>query len=77
MGECNPTQLTIFLNPDQALQQMRETAVHESLHAMFFASGLAAQMNDAHHEVAVTTLAPWLLMWLRDNKDLLKWLTTS
>ena len=52
------------------------TVLHEVLHAAWAATGLDDQTCD-HEEVIVSTLAPVLLAVIRDNPDLIKYLTAS
>lgn len=66
-GKCSPDTATIVLHPDQPLQVMRESLIHEALHAVTSMAGLAAELGDDKDEQYVNRLAPLLLGLLRDN----------
>lgn len=73
LGETHGSDLNILLNPSQHPMVLRETVVHELLHACFAVSSLTHALSDEEEERIVAILSPWLLMLLRDNADMLAW----
>lgn len=69
--------LLIRLRNDRPHTARAESLVHESLHAMFWDAGLQETPVDEHEELLVTALAPRLLALLRDNPDLVRYLTAA
>lgn len=53
-----------------------DTLIHECLHHFFRTSALTA-IDSGDEEQIVNFLAPNLLAMLRDNPDLVEWLTAS
>ena len=51
----------------------RDTIVHEHLHAIWDAAGVRS-VGDLDEETVVGLLAPWVLMFLRDNPELVGYL---
>lgn len=68
-GQTLYAELTIRIRENIAHDKMCETLLHEVLHAAAF------NESDSNEEAFVNGLAPWLLGVLRDNPDLLKFLT--
>lgn len=69
-GEYNEYDQRIRLDQSMGFERMRETFLHENLHAMFAAGQLDAILNGEHEELdehVVSVLAPILLAWLRAN----------
>jgi hypothetical protein len=66
----------LFFSDDAAPEVLRDTVLHECLHAIFFSSGiyLIGQDDDIEEKMCVQ-LTQWLLMLLRDNPKLVKYLT--
>ena len=71
-GNFDPRYLTITVDPNQAPSQVRETLLHELLHACSQEAG----MDETQEEQTVNAQAPRLLAALRDNPDLVAWLTS-
>lgn len=67
--------LEIVLQPAVADMVLRETLLHEVLHAVLFNTGLADRMTDKAEEHLVRALSPALFSLLRDNPDLVQYLT--
>lgn len=78
-GQTMASRGTILLNPEQAPSQMRDTLLHEILHAAVDAASLSvgesAPINDATEEQIVRALSPWILQAIRDNPRLVAFLT--
>ena len=69
--------LEIVLQPDVADTVLRETMLHEVLHAVLFNTGLSDRMTDKAEEHLVRALSPALFALLRENPDLVRYLTGS
>jgi hypothetical protein len=67
--------LEIVLQPAVADMVMRETLLHEVLHAILFNTGLSDRMTDKAEEHLVRALSPALFALLRDNPNLVQYLT--
>lgn len=67
--------LEIALQPDVADMVLRETLLHEVLHAVLFNTGISDRMTDKAEEHLVRALSPALFSLLRDNPDLVRYLT--
>jgi hypothetical protein len=69
---------TITLDDGMQFERMRETFLHENLHAMLAMSQLDTLMNgqaaDGFDEHVVSVLAPVMLSWMRDNPAALAFL---
>lgn len=75
-GTTDAQSLTIRVDVDGlAATAVRETLLHEALHACWETSGLAAHEVAEHTEQVITALAPQLLHLLRANPDLVAYLT--
>jgi hypothetical protein len=66
--------LEIVLQPDVADMVLRETLLHEVLHAVLFNTGLSDRMTDKAEEHLVRALSPALFGLLRDNHNLVQYL---
>ena len=63
---------------NQAPAQARDTMLHEVLHCLFAVSGLFLPVDQAEEEEKfVSLLTPWLTMLLRDNPELVDYLTAG
>ena len=72
-GETAKRRLRITLARGQAPGHMRDTLLHEVLHAAW---SVNPPLDDEDQEErVVAALAPWLLLALRDNPDLVAFLT--
>ena len=68
---------TITLDSKMGAEMMRETFLHESLHAMFALGRLDTVLDNEAHGIAehlVATLAPILLDFIRSNPDAVEFL---
>lgn len=52
----------------------RDTLLHEVLHVVNWASGLQERLGVDEEELVTRQLSPWLLMLMRDNPELIKFL---
>lgn len=77
LGCCNPDRATITLHPDQPATVMRESLLHEALHAVTDLVGVAADLGAGKDERLVRRLAPALLSLLRDNPDAVTYWTEN
>ena len=67
--------LEIVLQPEVADMVMRETLLHEVLHAVLYNTGISDRMTDKAEEHLVRALSPALFSLLRDNPDLVQYIT--
>lgn len=67
--------LEIALQPDVADMVLRETLLHEVLHAVLFNTGISDRMTDKAEEHLVRALSPALFSLLRENPELVRYLT--
>lgn len=77
-GLCVPEQEQIFLDPAMSAGTLRETLVHEIIHAVVHdvsASGAAPVFDDDLEERVCSVLAPRLLDTLRRNPRLATYIT--
>lgn len=70
LGHVDHRHLTIVLDADQAPGSLRDTLLHECLHAVLDYTGLAYEIDN--DEALVRRLAPALLDLLRRNPPLVK-----
>lgn len=78
-GQSDHSKCTIVLNPDQHAHQMRDTVLHEVLHAIcdqlgVNKGGAAALLDFDAEERLVSSLSPILLDTLRRNPHLHEYL---
>lgn len=76
LGHCNRRTQTISVDTSQVADQLCDTLVHESLHAITDLVGLASEWDSDKEEAIVTRLSPAILGWLRANPKLVAYLTT-
>lgn len=62
----------IIVSARQSDAALRDTVLHEVMHAIFFTSGLFREVENEERIVAAA--ATWLLMLLQDNPRLARWL---
>jgi hypothetical protein len=72
-GETDHSELIIKIN-ERASGVVRETLVHELLHALSDLAGLQEQYGAEADEQWCRRIAPWLLDTLRRNPDLVDFL---
>ena len=81
-GVTYPHRTQILLHPNQSPSVLRDTALHETLHALFDDSGLSdyvnapagATVSKEQEELVIRHLTPALLRLLRDNPKLVAFL---
>lgn len=66
-----PTE-TIYIKADQAEGQMKDTVLHEVLHAI--ANRGAFKISDESEEMMIRQIVPWLLLVIQDNPKLVAYL---
>lgn len=78
VGQCDLNALTIWIDPDRPEARIRETLVHELLHALWDVAGLPSRDTErVGQEETVDALASGLTLLLRDNPALVKYLTAA
>ena len=75
-GDCDSHGLIIRVSGKTAEGHQRDTTWHECLHAAAFACGLSEELTEKVEEKVVRQLATATLGVLRDNPDLVAYLTT-
>jgi hypothetical protein len=75
-GETDHSELIIKIN-ERATGVVRETLVHELLHALSDLAGLQEQYGAEADEQWCRRIAPWLLDTLRRNPNLVDFLLTD
>ena len=73
-GRCDFENLIIGVNGDVADDMIRETLLHEVLHACVFASGADLGEGAEHEEAFVAVMSPMLIEVLRNNPVLVDFL---
>lgn len=76
LGLTDHRGLRIYVCDDAAELVVKETTLHELLHACFAASGLQMGAGGEEEERVVAALSPVLFGALRANEGLVSWLTT-
>lgn len=81
LGQCDNERLIIHVNPEQHPIELRETVLHECLHAMWDIMGsreeltrMAEEDERSHEERLVLKQSPRLMEFLLDNPELMDWL---
>ena len=74
LGLCDNDAQMIALDPEQGPDKLRETYLHEHLHAMIGLAGMRDMLGDNEEEV-VKRISPILLQFLRDNPGVYTFLT--
>lgn len=72
-GMFDPDGPAIILSDGQGWERLRETLLHENVHALLQFTGLTETLGGRDEEFA-SRLAPALLCWLRANRKVVKWL---
>ena len=75
-GNSEANQLLIQLDTDQPHTQLADTLIHEALHCAWSQTSLPAGLAD-EEEAVVLALSPLLLGLLRDNPELVAYLTVD
>lgn len=73
-GHTDHGTLRLLVNTALAADQVRDTLLHETLHALAFLSGLSSEWGSEKEEAVVRRLSPLLLDVLRRNPDLVAYL---
>lgn len=68
-GLTDHTNFTITLNPDNGDGRMKDTLMHELLHALLNLTGLDRLLSEDEDEQVANRLAPALLGFLRDKAN--------
>lgn len=74
LGECNNEMLTITMEPNQAPSMLRETLLHEALHAAFHLVGASEDIDEKTEEKLVLRLAPVLMGVIKENPKFIHYL---
>lgn len=74
-GNCDGDMLTVTIDPGVAPGMLRETLLHEALHAVTAMSGVAYEQGEEGEERLVRRLSPLLLELLRRNPAFVAFLT--
>ena len=74
-GLTEPVSQLIHIDPTLAASQMRDTVLHEVLHACLSLIGADEFLSPSKEERLVRALSPALLQVLRDNPKLVRFLT--
>jgi hypothetical protein len=77
LGECDHRALTILVDPTQAETQIKDTLLHETLHACMSLIGATEDISEQIEERLVLRLAPVLLQVLGSNPRLVAYLTAT
>lgn len=79
VGLTGPETQRILLDPKLGPDVERETVLHECLHGVFFQAGLRLEPwhRDKVEEKIIWSIAPRILSLLKDNGELLEYLTES
>jgi hypothetical protein len=75
LGICDADAQHIAIDPDQSADRLRETYLHEHIHAMLSLAGMRDTLGSSREERVVKRLAPILLQFLRDNPAVYSFLT--
>ena len=75
LGMTDNDMQEVFLYTEQGPDKMRETFLHEHLHAMLTLAGISDQADAEVEERIVKRLAPIMLQFLRDNPNVYTFLT--
>lgn len=76
-GSCNERTTSIVVSSTQSTVSARDTLMHEALHAVIFTSSARHILGFDDDEPLVRVLTPWLLGLIRDNPDLVTFLTAD
>lgn len=74
-GFSDHRQSRIAIAPNQSESSKRDTLLHEVLHCVTFVMGMGKTIEEMPEEELVLRLSPQLLSVLRDNPELLSYLT--
>lgn len=74
LGACDRDRNVISLDPDTGYDRLRETFLHEHLHAIITKANLHHDLLASNEEAVVARLSPILLQFLRDNPKAVEFL---
>lgn len=70
------TDAGIHIDRKQSESGLRDTVLHEAMHAIIYLAGIkkALELDHDDEEKLVVTLTPWILALMRDNPALVEFL---
>lgn len=74
LGETDTSNTEIAINGKQSRSSTQNTILHETLHAIFWSSGLNRATEMDIEEKVILTITPWVIQVLRDNPRLVAYL---
>jgi hypothetical protein len=79
LGETLNNDTTILYRRSQSSSNLRDTILHEIMHAIVFQSGAAVAQKLSHQdeENLIVTLTPWILQVFQDNPALVEFLVEN
>lgn len=69
LGRYNCTEQTIWIKDEQNDQCRIDTLLHECLHALCFHSGNPGITREIEEQF-VSSITPWLIMFIKDNPSM-------
>lgn len=64
-GLTDTDKSTIYINPDQSLEEQWQTLFHEATHAAFFMGGHSQELEENKEEALIRCVESLLWGWLR------------
>lgn len=79
LGETDTDNDLILIRKDQSKANLRDTLIHELLHAVLFAGGISKALDFDHdkEEKLVVLLSPWINALIQDNPELIDYLLAA
>lgn len=69
---------TLFLNPNQSKQQLKDTLIHEILHGLWKQTSLLVRFpdesDDSPGELIIQDLSAMIYSFIRDNREAIAWI---
>ena len=75
MGSCVTDAQIIFIDAGLTDQAEKDTVLHEALHGAWSQTGLQKEYTEDQQEAVIWALTPRLLAIIRDNPELIQWLS--
>lgn len=76
-GLFQPSELAISIADDVALQVQVNSLIHECMHGIYWAScAKLINKTDDFEETLVSLMSSYLMSFIIDNKDVVKWITS-
>lgn len=72
LGKCKPEHCAIWIAKDQNEQQVRDTLLHEILHAVYSEMGIEEDVKEEQEETIVRRMGTGLLYVIRNNPELME-----